>query len=302
MNWKKNILEKLEALGHGFFYLTLKLFGLRGGYILLGLVILVYTLCSFRIRRAIRPYLLLRFPGIGRWRRLCHTFLNLYSFGKVLVERAWLGRTGKNAHSSAIRGRFLENERLFQEIEKGKGLVLLTAHVGNWQYAFVNLQRLPTKVNVLMRYDENAVAKHYFDHQGNEKPFEIIDVQGGFGGMVDALAALHRGEVVTIMGDRFTKGSGRKIPFLGKMAQFPDSAYLLAASAGAPVAVVFAAQVGNNEYQLKIWDLFYPQFASRNNRDTMLEDCTRRFGRALETYLAFYPHQWYNFYDFWDQS
>lgn len=294
---KTNILKQLEALGHWFFYVTLRFFGQKGAHVLLVPVISSYVFCSRKIHRTVRPYLTHRFPGDSSCKRFSHVFFNIFSFGKVLVERGWLG----TINGARLEGEISGYERILQEIDKGKGLVLLTAHMGNWQSALAHLGNLPVPVNALMQYDQDAVAKHYFDLNPTKRPFQIIDAEGGFGGMVDSLAALKRGEIVTIMGDRFVKGSSTVVEFLGSETRLPDSAYMLAASAGAPVAIVFAAQVGSGRYQLKVWDVFYPEYKSRDERGQMLVECAARFSRAMEKYLKIYPYQWYNFYNFWKQ-
>ena len=294
---QSQILKRLEAIGHWFLYVTLRLFGLWGGNLLLIPVVFFYVVCSAKIRRTVRPYLEQRFPGASSVQYFRHTFLNVLSFGKVLVERGWLG----TVQGATLEGETEGYDEIVAEIGKGKGVVLLTAHMGNWQTALANLGDMPVTVNALMQYDRQAVAKHYFDLKRTERPFQIIDAEGAFGGMVDALAALNRGEVVTIMGDRFIKGSSTSVPFLGSETRLPDSAYMLAASAGAPVAIIFAAQSDTGRYQLKLWDLFYPEFQSRDQRGQMLVDCTTRFSIALEEYLKLTPYQWYNFYNFWKQ-
>ena len=294
---RSRLVQRLEALGHWFFYITLRFFGLKGANLLLVPAVFCYVVFSAKMRRTVRPYLERRFPEENRTQYFFHTFYNVLSFGKVLVERGWLG----TVPGATLKGEARGYTELIDTIQKGRGMVLLIAHMGNWQSALVHLGELPVTVNALMQYDQEAVAKHYFDLQKAERPFEIIDADGDFGGMVEALTALNRGEVVTIMGDRFVKGSSTPASFLGSEVRFPDSAYMLAASAGAPVAVVFAAQEEPGQYTLQLWDLFYPEYTSRDERGQMLMDCTMRFARALEKYVKLYPYQWYNFYNFWKQ-
>ena len=291
------IKKQLEKVGHWFFYVSLYLFGHRGGLVLLYPVIFVYVLFSRKIRRTVRYYLEHRFPGQTGptyWR---YTFRNIYSFGQVLVDRGWLGLRSE----TGFKGEFTGYQTLIELIGKKKGVVLLTAHVGNWQAALSHLGELPVKVYALMQYDQQAAAKHFFDLKKGRRSFEIIDAEGPFGGMVDATAALQRGEVVTIMGDRFIKGSCSETTFLDESVRLPDSAYMLAASTGAPVVIVLAAKTGRTTHQLKVWDYFYPQYEDRNKRKRMLEKCSALFSNALEKYLQAYPFQWYNFYNFWKQ-
>lgn len=291
------LLDRLERLGHWFFYITLRFLGHKTAIVLLWGVIFVYVIFSRKIHQTTRHYLVRRFKeksAIAYW---THTFKNVFSFGKVLVERGWLGLS-RNAR---LHGKFEGHDKFIELIEEGHGLILLTGHVGNWQSALAHIGDLPVKVNALMQYDQSAAAKHYFDLKGGERSFEIIDVNSEFGGMVDAVAALNRGEIVTIMGDRLVKGSSSEVEFLGAPVQVPDSAYLLAASANAPVAVVFAAKTGLESYHIKVWDYFYPAYNSRSERKEMMKKCSERYFNALEAYLKIYPYQWYNFYNFWNQ-
>lgn len=287
----------LEAIGHSIFYLVMRLFGHRGGLVLLVPVMSIYVLCSRRIHEITGHYLRRRFPGESRWRYWLHTHRNLMSFGRVLVERGWLG----SCRGASLQCDFHGKELLLQHAGAGKGVVLLIAHVGNWQSALAHLTGMPVQVHALMRYDQQAVAKHFFDVQGGRAPFAIIDAEGPFGGMVDALGALQRGEVVTIMGDRYVKGSQQSVPFFGDPVRVPDSAYMLAASAGSPVLVLLSAQTGPGRHELKVWDLFFPEFCQREERSQVLRECAGRFMMVLERYLQQYPYQWYNFYNFWKQ-
>lgn len=296
----KHFLQKLEALGHWFFYVTMRLCGPYGhlaARVLLVPVILTYVVFSRKIHRTVRVYFSHRFPDESGWKYFIYAFKNVYQFGSVLVDRGWLGvKSG-----AGFDGRIVGLQTLSRLIAEGKGVVLVTAHVGNWQTAFMNLGDLGARVHAMMQYDQQLAAKHYFDLKGDKPPFEIIAVDDPFGGMIDAAAALQRGEIVTIMGDRFVKGSGTEVDFLGEKVRLPDAAYVLAASCHAPVVVLLAAKTGATAYQIKVWDYFYPEYANRDERQPMLRKCAERFSVSLERYLQEYPFQWYNFYNFWKQ-
>ncbi len=289
--------KKLEALGHGFFYGVILLGGLQGGYFLLAPVVFCYVACSRKIHQLTRPYVAKRFPDCGPLKRWWKTFFIVQSFGKVLVDRGWLG-CKKNA---SFQGEFADGAKLKRLVGQGKGVVLLTAHVGNWQAALAHLTEFEVPVNSLMRYQEEAVAKHFFDHRGKAAPFKIIRSDGFLGGMVESTAALQRGEVVTIMGDRYAGGPFVKVDFLGKEMRFPAASYSLAAATGAPVAVLLAAKLDKRRYTLKLWDVFQPTMGERHNRQKDLARSAKRFAIALENYVQEYPGQWYNFFDFWEQ-
>ncbi len=291
------IKKRLEALGHGVFYLFLLVGGQGGAYLLLFPVVLVYVSTSRAIHRRLGSYIRHRFPGAGGVTRFFHVFRLLLSFARVLVDRGWLGLK----KGARLTGDFDNSELLLAELRRGRGLVLLTAHVGNWQTALAHIDLLGIRVNSLMHYAEDEVAKHFFDLKDGGPSFNIIRNDGFMGGMVEATAALSRGEVVTIMADRYAGGPGVEVDFLGEKARFPAAAYGLAGATGAPVAVLLAAKTGRRNYCLHVWDLIEVK-RERGGGYGQFAPAAARFARAVEAYLREYPWQWYNFFDFWNPA
>ncbi len=294
---RSSFLGLLEAMGHNFFYLFLLVFGQSGAYLLLVPVILSYVVCSRKIHRSTSFYLQKRFPTHGWWRLRLDAFRLVLSFGQVLVDRGWLGLS----KGAELEGELVGREELLALAGEGRGLVLLTAHVGNWQTALSNICGFGVPVNSLMHYEHQAVAKHYFDLRREPVPFKIIKSDGFMGGMIESTAALQKGEVVTIMADRYAGGPSSLVSFLGAKVRLPSAAYSLAAATGAPVAVLLAAKTGRRSYTIRLWDVFRPESGDRDDRQRDLEGWAGRFATSLEEYVSQYPYQWYNFFDFWSQ-
>lgn len=292
------IKKKLELLGHMFFYLTLKFFGQRCAYIILNPVIFCYIIFSRKIHTVTSIYLKKRFPEHTQYQYFLDTYKNVLSFGQVLIDRVWLSINPR----ADIEWNVIGKDKLLDIIAAGKGAVLVTGHVGNWQTALAKLNSLPVKVHALMQKDQLAAAKHFFDLIPKDQSFDVIDVEGPFGGMIEATAALQRGEIVTIMADRHIKGTAKAVDFLGEEIRLPDAAYGLAACVGTPVVVFLAAKTNRRVFELQVWDIFYPKFTDRDKRDEMLQQCSQKFATVLQNYLQIYPYQWYNFFDIWDQA
>ncbi len=288
-----------EAVGHWWFYTVMRLFGYRGARVLLVVVITVYLLCSRKIYRLVAPYLRHRFPDKDSClARFYQTWKVVYSFGVVLVDRAWLGVR----EDAEFTGSFPDHQQLLSLLKEKKGLILLIAHVGPWQSAWIWLGKLPVRVHGLMQYHPQDAAKHYFDlNRRRQKPFAIIDVEGAFGGMIEAASALQRGEIVAIMGDRYIKGPAITVPFLGENVRLPASAYALALTTGAPVAVVLTAKTGLKSTEVRLYNCWRPADCPRDERQESIRRGAECFRDAVEEYLQKYPWQWYNLFDFWHQ-
>ncbi len=291
----QQIKKKLEWLGHCFFYTVLILGGQRIAYFFLYPVIFAYVLCSRQIHQAMTPFFRRCFPDHNWLALRLDVFKNVLSFGKVLVDRGWMGFNRK----AELTGRFDDSDKLREVIEEGKGVVILLAHVGNWQTCLVRLKALNVEVHALMEFDQERVSKHFFQLR-DEKPFNIIDVHGFLGGMIEATAALQKGDLVLMMADRLHQGRYESVDFLGSKVRLPIAAYHLAATAGSPVVVLFAAKTGRKNYSLAIRDIFYPGQNGLGKKEELAHGA-QRFSVALEKYVEQYPYQWYNFFDIWAQ-
>jgi len=294
----RQLLERLEWLGHQIFYVVIIIGGQSGAYLLLLPVTFVYVLFSRKIHKQTSFYLQKKFPTLGLGQAWLATFKIVQSFGQILIDRAWLG-IKKDA---VLQGKEEGIDQLEKILEKKEGLILLTAHVGNWQTAISHICQLPAQINSLMHYEEEAVAKHYFDLKGQGCPFKIINTEGFMGGMVEATSALQRGEVVTIMGDRLEGGQHVEVEFLGSIIRLPISAYVLAACTGASIGIVFAAKTGKKSYSLRVWNVLKIDSKERSNRMSEIKKSAQIFAKSLEDYLMEYPYQWYNFYDYWNNA
>jgi predicted LPLAT superfamily acyltransferase len=221
-------------------------------------------------------------------------FRQAHMFSRIILDNMYLGLFGKKNFVIEERG----TDVLLKELEKGKGLVMLSAHMGNWHLAVNFLSNTRTHVHLVMddaRQDEVRrqmdMAKSMSGH------LTVHGAEKGAGLVFELSAALRRNEVVIIAGDRTGKG-GRQMeaPFLGKTAFFPTAALLLAEAVGAPVCAALTFREGARKYTCFGVGPLTATGSSRNERiQAMLEE----FIGEIETYLRRYPTQWFNFFDFW---
>jgi predicted LPLAT superfamily acyltransferase len=132
--------------------------------------------------------------------------------------------------------------------------------------------------------------------------FKLIPLTGSPTDAIPLVAALRRGEVVAMLGDRAYGRSAARIPFLGGTACFPVGPYVIAANAGAPLVHVFNLREPGGRYRFFGFPPQRLQMPSHSLRDAYLRDCAARFARDLEQILKLDPFQWYNFFPFWDRT
>lgn len=289
---------RLELLGHQIFYLWLRFFGYNASCVLLYFVVACYCLFSPGIHRRTRPYLMRMFPNSSSFSYAWQTYRLCCNFGLVLLERAWVGISPQ----ASIESDFPGSDRMFDLMRQGRGVIILNAHIGNWQMALSLLTESPVQINAHMRYHEEAAAKHWFDLQDRPCPFNIIRSDDNFGGMLEASAVLLNGEAMVMMGDRWVEGTrGAEVTFLGSRVKMPVSPYYLASATGALVIVLFSAATGRRSYRVDIVDVMDVPSDVKNDPDKLAE-CASRYAGLLENFVKKYPLQWYNFYDYWGDS
>ena len=284
---------------HRFFYLLIRLGGRHIAYPFLYPVVLYYLIFRPDQRLKSRYYLDRRFPGRTGFAAIKDSYRMIMSLSQSLVDRALVGICGPEI----LKTEFPRGDELFNLAAAGRGLIILTTHVGCWQAAMIYLSKLKRPVHMLMQQDEGDIDRHYFEHKGEENPFHIIDPTGFLGGTVEMVAALRQGDVVCIMGDRL-KGSQENslaVDFLGAPVKFPLAAWKLAAVTGAPLAILFPLKTGPDCYRIELAEIIEVDRKDARPLER-LKPYLSRYVQSLEKLCAKEPYQFFNFYDMWKRE
>ncbi len=281
---------------HYIFYTLIRFGGKQMAYALLLFVVLYYVLFRPSVRNRSIHYLKRRFPGRNPLLMLWDSYLLSLGIGRILVDRAVLGILGPGKLDVSLEGK----SDLAELMAEGRGLIMVTAHVGCWQLAMSSLSALDIQVNLLIHRDEGDLDRHFFEHGGEKPPYRIIDPTGYLGGTLEMLQVLKNGELLCIMGDRNMGGEGSTVAvnFLGSTVELPFSPYKLASATGAPVAVIFPYRSESGGYALHVANIIrVPKDLGRAS-DAYLP-YAMEFVAALERFVSEHPYQFFNFYDMW---
>lgn len=284
---------------HNIFYALIRLGGRRLAYFILVFVVAWYVLFRPSVRMRCSFYLARRFPGGNPFRRLLNSYRLSLALGKVLVDRAVLGILGPHMLNCSLLGR----EGLQALLAEGKGLILVTSHVGCWQLGMANLEKLDAPINLLIHREEGDVSRQFFEHGGQTPPYRIINPSGYLGGTLEMLQVLKNKEVLCIMGDRVLGGKGSTITvdFLGGAVPVPFSPYKLASATGAPIAVVFPLQSGPDSYALRVArTIRVPENLGR--AAATYRPYAEQYIQSLEEFVQDFPFQFFNFFNMWTES
>jgi len=295
---KKGVERKRgNRLGFWFFRTAVRLFGLGGSYGLLYFVSLYYLIVDRALVTATLAYTGRRFPEHGAIRQLVDVYLLFVSQGKSLIDR-YAVAAGYKDMAIDIHG-YEDVKRLSDE---GKGFILLTAHVGNWQVAMTALSRFGKTVYLMMRPEDNTAVKKALNIDKEEESVKIISTDDSLSGVIEAMKAIKNGNIVSIMGDRTYGFSAAEVSFLGENVHFPYGAFSLAAAAQCPVVVFLSAKVGVNRYIVDVSHIIDPPAGIRGKKDEEIKAALQKFADVLEEYVTVHPLQWFAFRDVWKSN
>ena len=261
--------------------------------------LLLYPTCAYFLassrqsRAASRDYLR---RVLGRPARLLDIARHYLTFAKTLHDRVYF-LAGRTAEFDIEQHGLDAVERT---LARGKGCVLLGAHVGSFEVLRV-LGSLECKVpvNVLLYPDNASNADTVASDLCPELKQRVIPL-----GRPDTLLRVHecleRGEIVGILGDRTLKTDKTvRCDFLGTQATFPQGPLLLASILKAPVILFFGLFEGGRRYTIH-FELFTDELQiARKDRSAQLQPWIARYAARLEHYCRRAPYNWFNFYDFW---
>jgi predicted LPLAT superfamily acyltransferase len=263
---------------------------------------LLYPICVYFLlgsgaaRRAIRRF---REQALGRsvsWRDLIRHF---HAFSSTILDRVYFLRGQFDLFEIQVHGL----DALDRELAKGRGCVLLGSHLGSFEVVrAVGISRQHVEIRVLMD-EQNAPLIRDLIQELNPAAAETVIQVGGADTMLQVKECLDRGGVVGIMGDRVMQDDQAVVcNFLGREARFPTGAMRLAHVVRAPVVLFFGLYRGGNRYEVYLESFSEAVQLSHEQRATDLKQWTQRYAGRLEAFCLRAPDNWFNFYEFWNDS
>ncbi len=305
MSWNKTA-ERGSVLGMRFVMLCLRMFGIPVARFVSEFPICYYFLLSAKARRASRTYLrrVAAFPeglrALGKQPDAWMVLQHFRSFGHSLVDRAafWSGLGGR------LHVDFPMRPRLLALREQKRGALLLGAHLGSIDVLRALATSTSAPVNFLMFRHQaqkfNAVLRSIDNSQEMMRAIAIDP--GSISFVIELQAAIARGELVAILGDRADLASEKRTAratFLGAQASFPLGPLWIAHLLECPVFLLFALKRGPDSYEICLEPFAERILLDRKRRDLDLQAWLERYVRRLEAHCLAMPLQWFNFYDFW---
>ena len=191
-------------------------------------------------------------------------------------------------------------ENLDEELSKGRGVILATAHFGAKQLLQVGLGLMGYKLNQIhyhMNEDElsfvqKKVSQRYRKEIEKKIPVNFIPSTSF---LRVAITSLKNNEILVIAADgigirEYMSKGYLSVPFLGEKVLFPSNIVSFAKKTGASILPIFTIRETQSNHRIVIEP---PIEVNLEHADRTIRD----FIALLEKYVCKYPHLW----EFWEE-
>ncbi len=182
-------------------------------------------------------------------------------------------------------------ENLESALEAGKGAILVTAHLGNWELMAARLgQEFPTAG--IVRPLSNAVAQNLMSGVRQAHNLGLISKNSA---VRPSLKWLRNNGALIILPDRHAGPQGELLPLFGRLTRFENAPARLALMSGAPILMAHGARRSPWLRDGRIEGHIAPPFslhAAKDDREQAMLEGTQRVIAGLETMVRAHPDQW----------
>ena len=189
-------------------------------------------------------------------------------------------------------------ERIDRVLAEGKGAIVVTAHVSNWD--------ILAAASAVYGYPISAVTNELPSDGLNELVIASRERIGmkmirlGPGSLRQILKALARNELVALASDLYSGERGGRVPFFNRPAVFPAGPAAIALKTGAPILPVWARRQTDNLYIAEIEEPIEVSRTGDSQRD--IQVTTERIVQFFERIIRREPDQWLVFLPVWRQE
>lgn len=183
-------------------------------------------------------------------------------------------------------------EHVDNSLKKGKGAILLTIHLGNWELGGMAFGLLGYPIVAIALDHDHKKINDFFRVRRESKGVENISLGMS---IKHCFKALKQNKLVAILGDRDFSNSGHRMSFLGREKMIPRGPAVLALHSGSPIVPVFVTRQTNGN--LTVECLPPMNFSNKQSEIEIIQ----QYKSIMEDHIKKYPTQWLMFREFWKE-
>lgn len=214
---------------------------------------------------------------------------NLKNFASNLCDLSYAGRLSDSFIRSHVEIRGLE--LLNEALSKKKGVIIASAHVGNWELGGMVLSRLGYPLTAVALEHRQRSVNDAFQKKREENGIKVIFL--GQDPLKACYRVLKENGVLAMVGDILFGKEGIPVDFLDRKILYPKGIARFSLSTGAPALPTFFLMTSKKprRYLLEVGEAL---------RGSSEEEMTQNFAKKVEAMVRRVPAQWFDFKRFWE--
>ena len=253
----------------------------------------IQYLFSFRDRRAVRNNLKNILPSADNISVLTRDVFR--NFGRYLIEFFQM--------REMVDEQFIKNnvridglDRLDKVLQEGKGGIIVTAHLGNWELGAVMLSVLGYPLIAIALPHKERPVNDLFNYQRETKGVHVVPSNGALRYCIEQLRG---NKLVALVADRDFSANGVIMDFLGRKMLVPKGPALFSWKTGAPIIPMFLIRNGDGTFTLSCFEPIYPPAREGSGNDMeIMKGIMGRYMSVMEKKIKAHPSQWLLFREF----
>ena len=185
---------------------------------------------------------------------------------------------------------------LQEMLSTGQGIFFICSHLGNIEALCAIPNSTDKCMHAFMDVGQSPVFRGFIDKHSNYKntiihPTNDIDITVAS----DMYDALRCGELVMMAGDRQSPNNPNKtidVECLGHKCSLPVGTLRFARACAHPIFAIANIKTSTHKYRV-----FVKKLDTQN-----LKEMAQEYINFLQNLILKYPKQWFNFFDFWNET
>ncbi len=211
------------------------------------------------------------------------------NFGKNLLEFFTMSRH--------LRPSFIESnihikniEYFNQVLQKGKGGILVTAHLGNWEMGGTVLPSMGLPLSVVALAHKDPRVNALFNAQREAFGAMVIQTDVAVRRVVEHLK---KNRLIAILADRDFGNHGLMMDFLGTPTMIPKGAAYFSMKTGAPIVPAFFLRRGDDHFDIIVYPpIEPPPLTGSKITDEAARGFIQKYLTIIENEIRKNPSQW----------
>jgi lauroyl/myristoyl acyltransferase len=192
-----------------------------------------------------------------------------------------------------------EDQALFDNLlAKGRGIILVSGHYGNWEVGGVFLRRvIDLPVTIVAMTEASAKVNEIRRGIRERLGADTIEVRKSLETPLQIRRHLADNRVVAMLMDRHVGRDRVDVNLLGRRAGFLRTPSLMGFLTGAPVLPCFIERSGPGRFVVSAGTPIV--VGAGLPRDAAIQGAAQDFADQLDARIRAHPSYWYHFYSYW---